>query len=98
MSRPDETIHAGGVSIFGPTNLPATAPLHASQMYSNNLVSFLSLIAKDGKLAIDTDDEIVRETMVTRDGQITNPAHSTTAGYAIETRQPDCRPALSVSQ
>ena len=72
LSAPDELVEHGGVRIFGLTNLPSTAPLHASQMYSNNLVNFVSLITKDGKLAIDTDDEIIRETMATHDGKITN--------------------------
>lgn len=73
LSKPDETVDAGGVKIFGPTNLATTAPLHASQMYSSNLVNFLGLIAKEGTLAIDTDDQVVADTMATRDGQITHP-------------------------
>ncbi len=72
LSQANEVVERDGVKIFGPTNLPATAPLHASQMYSNNLVNFVSLIIKEGKLAIDTEDQIVRETMITRDGKVTN--------------------------
>ena len=53
-----------------PTNLPATVPNHASQMYAKNVSSFLLHLVKEGRLHLDTADEITRETMVTRDGQV----------------------------
>lgn len=73
LTRPDQTVEHRGVKVLGPTNLPSAAPFSASQMYSTNLVNFLSLIVKDGALAIDTEDEVVRDTLVTRHGEITNP-------------------------
>jgi NAD(P) transhydrogenase subunit alpha len=72
LTRADETVVAHGVTIFGPTNLPSTVPYHASQMYAKNVTSFLALLMKDKQLAIATDDEIVRETLVSRDGQVVN--------------------------
>ncbi len=72
VTQADKLIEHSGVKVFGPTNLPATAPLDASLMFSNNLANFVSLITKEGRLAIDADDEVVRETMATRDGEITN--------------------------
>ena len=72
LSQPDQTVVEGGVSILGPTNLPATIPYHASQLYSKNVVTFLSHLVKDGQLAFDIEDEISRETLVTRDGQVVN--------------------------
>jgi NAD(P) transhydrogenase subunit alpha len=72
LTRADETVVAHGVTIFGPTNLPSTVPYHASQMYAKNVTSFLTLLMKDKQLAISTDDEIVRETLVSRDGQVVN--------------------------
>ncbi len=72
-TKPDETVMVGGVSVLGPTNLPAEAPFHASQMYAKNMTTFLATLIKDGKLQIDTSDEIVRETLVARDGQVVNP-------------------------
>jgi NAD(P) transhydrogenase subunit alpha len=51
-------------------NLPATLPLHASQMYAKNLQNFLQLVVKDGAFAPDFQDEIVQATCVTRDGKV----------------------------
>jgi NAD(P) transhydrogenase subunit alpha len=72
-TKPGETVMVGGVTVLGPTNLPAEAPYHASQMYAKNMTTFLATIVKEGKLQIDTSDEVVRETLVARDGQVVNP-------------------------
>jgi NAD(P) transhydrogenase subunit alpha len=58
---------------MGPTNLPATVPYHASQMFSKNVVTFLQHVLKDGQVAFDLNDEITRETLVSRNGEVTNP-------------------------
>jgi NAD(P) transhydrogenase subunit alpha len=71
----DETVNTHGVTIFGPTNLPATVPYNASQLYANNLTSFLNLITDEGNLDIDHDDEIIRNTLLAHDGQLLNPHH-----------------------
>ncbi len=73
LTRPGETIVAEGVTILGPVNLPSTVPYHASQMYARNLVSFLKNMVKNGALNIDSTDEITRETLVVRDGEVVNP-------------------------
>lgn len=70
LTRADETIVVHGVTILGPTNLPATVPYHASQMYSRNLATFVQHLVKDGRVTYDLDDEITRETLVTREGQV----------------------------
>jgi proton-translocating NAD(P)+ transhydrogenase subunit alpha len=70
LSRPDEEVVERGVRIFGPTNLPAQAPFHASQMYSKNIQNFLLHLVKDGEVVIDPEDEIAGGTIVTRDGQV----------------------------
>ena len=73
LSAPDERVVENGVVILGPTNLPSMMSTHASQMYGKNLVTFLGLlIDKEGQLQLDTDDEIIRDTMVTRGGAIVN--------------------------
>jgi NAD(P) transhydrogenase subunit alpha len=72
LTRADETIVVHGVTIMGPTNLPATVPYHASQMFSRNLLTFVQHLVKDGKVTYDMDDEITRETLVTREGQVVN--------------------------
>ena len=70
LTRADQTVVAHGVTIFGPTNLPATVPYHASFMYARNVTTFLTHLVKDKQLVIAADDEITRETLVTRDGQV----------------------------
>ncbi|MCH7813313.1 MAG: NAD(P) transhydrogenase subunit alpha, partial [Planctomycetes bacterium] len=73
LTKPDVTVEAHGVTIFGPTNLPATVPYHASQMYGKNIATLLLHLVKDGELVIDTDDEITAGTLVSKDGQVVNP-------------------------
>ena len=70
-TKPGETIDVGGVIIIGLTNVPATMPVHASQMYSRNIQAFLGLVVKEGALALDFEDEIVRETCVAHGGKVT---------------------------
>jgi len=73
LTRPGETVVDNGVSILGPANLPAEAPYHASQMYSRNLSAFLLNLLEDGRLKLDLEDEIIRETLVARGGEVVNP-------------------------
>jgi len=78
LTRPDETVHHKGVTIIGPSNPPALVPYHASQMYSKNIVTFLThLLGKTGahqpSLPIDTSDEITRETLLTQNGSVVHP-------------------------
>jgi H+-translocating NAD(P) transhydrogenase subunit alpha len=75
LTRPDEIVVHQGVTILGPSNPPSLVPNHASQMYSKNIVTFLThLLGKDGakkpSLEIDPSDEITRETLLTRDGDV----------------------------
>ena len=72
FSQADVTVERDGVTILAPTNLPATIPVHASQLYSRNLTSFLSLLIKDGELRIDMKDDVVGPSCVTHEGQIVN--------------------------
>jgi H+-translocating NAD(P) transhydrogenase subunit alpha len=73
LTKADETVRVHGVTILGPTNLPATVPYHASQMYAKNITTFLNHLVKDGAVRIDQTDEITRETLVTHQGAIVNP-------------------------
>src|ERR1700685_4515726 len=72
LTRVGETIVEHGVSIIGARNLAGTVPYHASQMYARNLTTFLTYLMKDGKLQLNMQDEIVRETMVTQGGEVVN--------------------------
>jgi len=72
LTRPGETIVAHGVTIIGRINVATAVPYHASQMYARNLTAFLVNLVKDGKLRPASEDEIIRETLLTRDGEIAN--------------------------
>jgi len=68
-----ETVEHAGVWILGPLNLPSTLATHASQLYAKNIATFLLNLVKDGSLAVNLEDEIVRESLLTRDGEVVNP-------------------------
>jgi NAD(P) transhydrogenase subunit alpha len=70
VTEPGTEAHRNGVAILGPVNLPATLPLHASQMYAKNVSSFLLHLVKDGRLALDFTDPITRDTCVTHAGEV----------------------------
>jgi NAD(P) transhydrogenase subunit alpha len=71
-SKPDETVERDGITIMSPTNLPATVPVHASQLYSRNVSSFLNLLIKDGELHLDMSDDVVGPSCVTHEGKWMN--------------------------
>ncbi len=73
LTRPGEIAVEHGVTIIGWFNLASTVPYHASQMYARNITAFLLHLVKDGKLQLDLEDEIVRETLLTRGGEVVNP-------------------------
>jgi H+-translocating NAD(P) transhydrogenase subunit alpha len=72
LSKADETVERNGVIIVAPTNLPATVPVHASQLYSRNVTAFLGLLIKDGELNVDLNDDVVGPSCVTRAGEVVN--------------------------
>jgi NAD(P) transhydrogenase subunit alpha len=72
LTKPDEVTVAHGVTIIGEYNLAASVPYHASQMYARNVSAFLQLLAKDGTLQLNLKDEIIRETLLTHNGEIVN--------------------------
>ena len=88
LTRPDEVVRHKGVTIVGPSNPPALVPYHASQMYSKNIITFLThLLGKTGAqqttVPLDTNDEITRDTLLTRDGAV---VHSRVLELATLTR------------
>jgi H+-translocating NAD(P) transhydrogenase subunit alpha len=72
LTQMGKTVDVNGVSIVGPVNLASTVPFHASQMYSRNLTSFLTNLVKEGKLRPPESDDIIRETLLTHDGEVVN--------------------------
>ena len=73
ITRAGEKVVRNGVTVIGPVNLAASVPYHASQMFARNVANFLALVVKDGALKVDTADDIVRETLVARGGEVVHP-------------------------
>ena len=69
---PGEDVERNGVLIMTPLNLPATVPVHASQLYSRNVTAFLGLLIKDGAMNIDMADDVIGPTCVTHAGEVVN--------------------------
>lgn len=72
LTRTGEVVREHNVVIIGAINLASSVPYHASQMYARNLTTFLTYMVKDGKLQLNPQDEIIRETMITNAGQVVN--------------------------
>ena len=73
LTQADERTVVNGVIIHGPTNLPSTVPYHASQMFSKNVTTFLNSLVKEGKMELNLEDEVISETLVTRDKDVVQP-------------------------
>jgi NAD(P) transhydrogenase subunit alpha len=82
LTEPGQTVTAHGVSVVGSLNLPSTVPQHASQMYARNVVTFLTHLLREGTPNLDMDDQIIRETLVTRDGRVVHPRVCEALGIA----------------
>lgn len=72
-TEPGRTVVKDGVHILGPLNVASDIPQHASLMYSKNIVTFLLNLLKDNQINLNLGDEIIRETLLTRDGQVVHP-------------------------
>ena len=72
LTKAGTRIVESGVTIIGYFNVASTVPYHASQMYARNLAAFLLHLGKDGKLQINLEDEITRDTLLTRGGEVVN--------------------------
>ncbi|PTX59158.1 NAD(P) transhydrogenase subunit alpha [Melghirimyces profundicolus] len=71
LTQSGETVTTeGGVTLIGHTNLPSLVPVHASDMYARNIVKLLGLMVKDNRLDPDFEDEILRSTCITRNGEV----------------------------
>lgn len=73
LSRADQRVEHRGVVILGPTNLPSEIPHPASLMFSNNVTKFLQNLIKGGQVNLNLHDEIIRETLTARDGEVVHP-------------------------
>ncbi len=84
LTKGGETVVYNGVKIIGPMNIPATVPYHASQMYAKNVATFLLHLTKEGKLTIDTEDEITTGTLITQGGKVVHPRVLEAMGVSSE--------------
>jgi H+-translocating NAD(P) transhydrogenase subunit alpha len=69
LTEPGRVVVKHDVTIASPLNLPAEMPEHASQLYARNVLSLLDLIAPEGELHLDYEDEVVRGAVIVRDGE-----------------------------
>jgi NAD(P) transhydrogenase subunit alpha len=72
--KPGEVVETGGVKIVGIPNLPGRIAADASNLYARNLFAFAGLLIKDGQIAPDFEDEIVKGALVSRGGAVVHPA------------------------
>jgi NAD(P) transhydrogenase subunit alpha len=72
LTRPGETVEVDGVLVVGMLNLPSTIPYDASQMYARNITAFLRNLVQDGRAHLNTEDQIIRDTLLTHEGEVSN--------------------------
>jgi NAD(P) transhydrogenase subunit alpha len=73
LTQSGETVVEHGVQILGPVNLPTGIPVHASQMYSKNIVTLISeFIGEEGKIELDFENDVIGPSTVTHQGEVTN--------------------------
>jgi len=82
LSEYGKVVERFGVKIVGPANLPAELPTDSSSLFSRNLLNFITpMVDKETKtLKIDLNDEVVKGTLVIRDGEIVHPSLSQNSG------------------
>ncbi len=72
LTKPGETTVVNGVTIFAPLNLAATVPVHASQLYSRNIVQLSATDGEEGRAELDMNDEIIQGSCVAHGGKFVN--------------------------
>ncbi len=82
LTRPGETVVHNDVTILGPVNLPSMIPYHASQMLSTNISALAKILVREGRVSLDCDDEIIRESLVTHEGRVVHPRVAELLGAA----------------
>ncbi len=77
LTDPGTNVVKHGVTICGPLNIPASLPVHASQMFSRNMSTLVLDLYDDGVIKIDSSDEVVAGALITRDGEVVHDATKT---------------------
>jgi NAD(P) transhydrogenase subunit alpha len=70
VTEPGKTIEYNDVIVHGPVNIPSLIPVHATEMYAKNLYNFLSPMIKDGQLQLDWNDQVIKESVLTHQGEV----------------------------
>ncbi|GLP95662.1 Re/Si-specific NAD(P)(+) transhydrogenase subunit alpha [Paraferrimonas sedimenticola] len=73
LTQLDVEVVENGVTIIGPSNMPSMAATHASQMFATNIENLLNLMVNEGQVTLDFEDEILKDTTVSHEGQIISP-------------------------
>jgi NAD(P) transhydrogenase subunit alpha len=94
LTRADETVVENDVTILGPTNLPSEVPTHASQMLAKNLTNFVKLLTREGRFHLNSQDEVVRETLTTYRGEVVHARVRELLGLPAVQNQPPGKPPL----
>jgi NAD(P) transhydrogenase subunit alpha len=93
LTKANQRVVAHGVTILGPTNLPADVPHHASQMFSGNVTAFLQHLVCKGQLVLNLEDEIIRETLAAHEGRIVHPRLADQAAATAPSEPPLTQPS-----
>ena len=88
MTTPGETTCFNGITILGPTNLPAEVATHTSQLYSKNIVTFLNHLISCGFPQETSDDEICQETLIAQNGEVVHARVRDLAGMPTQPSDP----------
>lgn len=73
LTNPGKSIEHQGVTIYGPLNVASMVPIHASEMYSKNILNLIQLMITDGELSIDFNDDVIKGCLLCKDGEVTHP-------------------------
>jgi NAD(P) transhydrogenase subunit alpha len=83
-TEPNKEVVKHGVTLIGITNLPATMPASATQMYAKNIQTLIKHLVSDGKLEPDFDDEITKGATITHGGKVVHEATAKALGIEVE--------------
>jgi NAD(P) transhydrogenase subunit alpha len=86
ITSPDQWVERHGVKVYGPSNLPAQLPVHASTMFARNVAAFIAELCPKGRCVVDTNNEILRAMLVTHAGRIVHEPKSQAVATGKETR------------
>jgi len=74
LTKQDEVISHNEVIIDGTSNIPATMPIHSSELYAKNISALVLYMTKDNEINLDMDDEIISGSTFTHQGEVTHEA------------------------